>query len=125
VSKIKGQENHRRTEIFVDQYSREYLGNVEILTGDPIDLSPYNWKAPLSPDWLRGMLTPPCDDHDIVKMIPQKERNRRGYQVFVDHEAWIEKNHALMEHWKTRLQEIARTGFKGQQLLDVLQEPPI
>lgn len=125
MAKKKGQENQRFTEIFVDQFKREYVANCEKETGDPIDLTPYNWRAPLSPDWLRGMLTPPIDDHDIMKIVPRAERNRKGYQVFIDHEAWIAKNHGLMEHWRTRFEEIARTGFKGQQLLDVLKDPPI
>lgn len=125
MARKKGQENQRYTEIMVDQFRREYVANCDKETGDPIDLTPYNWKAPISPEWLRGMLTPPIDDHDVMKIVPRSERNRKGYQIFIDHESWIAKNHALMEHWRTRFEEIARTGFKGQQLLDVLKDPPV
>lgn len=125
MPKVRAQEN-RFTDIWVDQYGREYLVNCERSTGDPVDMSVHLWKAPLSPAWAIGLFTPPTDDHDIVRLVPRIERSRKGYQVFVDHEAWIRKNATLQLSYDERVASLAKEsgGKVSQELLRYVGAPP-
>lgn len=126
MPKIKGQENQRYTEIFVDAWGREYLANCEMKTGDPIDLKAYNWTAPIEPAWARGLFLPPLDDHDVVTMVPRVQRNKKGFQVLIDHRAWCEKRDNQEAQWKERITTLARESFKGADLMKVMEgEYPI
>lgn len=120
MPKIKGQENQRYTEIFVDEWGREYLANCEMKTGDPIDLKVYNWTAPLEPAWARGLFLPPLDDHDVVTMVPRVQRNKKGFQILIDHRAWVAKRDNQEAQWKERITTLARESFKGADLMKVM-----
>lgn len=123
MTKIKGQENHRYSDFLVDKWGREYSANMDKLTGDPIDFKPYNWTAPIKPDWAQRLFLPPIDDQDIVRMVPQKERNRKGYQVDVDHVAWLSKIDSQHAAWRERIITVAKDGFKGTDLAQIINDP--
>lgn len=124
MPKVKGQENQRYTDIFVDQTGREYLANCEKSTNDPVDLGVYNWKAPLEPAWARNLFLPPTDDRDVVKMVPRVERNRRGFQVFIDYDAWLLKVDTSATARRERMFAIAQESFKGAELLKIMDGHP-
>lgn len=124
MPKIKGQENQRQSDVWVDQYRREYYVNLEIATGDPIDLRPLGWTAPLEPAWARGLLLPPVDDHQVVTLVPRAERSRKGYQIHVDHAAWLGKLYASRQAYTQRLHQIAQNMSGGVNVLEIIQNPP-
>lgn len=123
--KIKGQEENRRYEEFADKHGRLYGANVEITTGDPCEvLKPCGWTAPLLP-WAKGFLIPP-EDPQILKMVPRRERARRGYSIEIDYKVWLEKWDASMERWQKRLRDYALAMTKGQSQVtafELMQNP--
>lgn len=125
MGQVKGQQDKRRGEFFVDQHGREYFANIEIETGDPCEaLRPYQWTAPASPDWARGLLLPPVDDRDVVRMVPQRSRARLKYQVFIDYAAWLQKWDAAYEAWQQKLHDFAKGMTGGINLIDAVNNPP-
>lgn len=123
-SKVKGQEEQRRPETFVDQHGREYFANVELKTGDPCEVLQPRFKAPTEPAWFRKMLMPPVDDLAIVKMVPRLQRARKGYQVFIDYDAWLAKTDERDEEWDARLRDLARRMSGGLDVLNIVKNPP-
>lgn len=123
-SQVKGQEEQRRPEAFVDRHGREYFANVELKTGDPCEVLQPRFKAPLEPEWFRKMLIPPVDDHDIVKMVPRLQRAKKGYQIEIDYDAWIMKLQRALDRYQTKLYEGAKTMAKGKDAHDIATNPP-
>lgn len=123
-SQVKGQEENRRPDTFVDQHKREYFAPVDNKTGDPCTTLEPHFKAPLKPDWFRKMLIPPVDDPQIVKMVPRLERARRGYQVFIDYDAWLSKLAQRDEEWDQRLHDLAKGMSGGMEVVKLVENPP-
>jgi hypothetical protein len=123
VAKKKGQEHHRRPDYMIDLHGREYFANIEIESGDPIDLVPHQWTAPTAPHWARGLFLPPIGDSAVVKIVPLMERNRRGYQIDIDYAAWEQKvgarNAQRTEQLRTMVQNMT-----GVNPIEVLERPP-
>lgn len=113
-------------EQFVDKHGRLYEANVEISTGDPCEiLRPVGWTAPAGPDWFRGTLTPPLDDHEIVKMVPRLHRARKGYQIEIIYERWLQKWDDADEAYQRKLADYAKGMTKGRvDLLEWMKNPP-
>src|SRR5881409_1401445 len=108
---VRGQEEQRRVETFLDQHGREYVANVEVKTGDPCDvLRPIDWKAPIAPDWFAGLLTPP---EPFRKMVPRHLRARKRYQIEIDYVAWLAQWDERMEGWQKRVHDLARGMSSG------------
>ena len=123
MAKPKGQEDKRRPDIFVDLHGREYFANVEIESGDPIDLTPHQWTAPTAPHWARGLFTPPIGDHDVVTIVPRMERNRKGYQVHIDYARWEQKIVTRNEQRMEQLRNIVQ-NMPNVNVPEVLENPP-
>jgi hypothetical protein len=123
VPKPKGQDEKRQPDYFIDRHGREYFANIEIATGDPIDLVPHQWTAPTAPHWARGLFVPPIDDPEVVKVVPRMERNRKGYQIDIDYERWEQKvvarNEQRMEQLRTVVQNQPNVN-----IAETLQNPP-
>lgn len=123
MPKAKGQEDKRRPDFFIDRHGREYFANIEIESGDPLDLTPYNWAAPVSPPWARALLNPPLDDRDVVTIVPRMQRARKGYQVEIDYDRWeqkiVERNAQRMEQLRTVVQNMPNVNVP-----EVLKNPP-
>ena len=121
-----GQEKQRRYEEFRDQHGRIYGANVEIKTGDPCEtLRAIGWRAPSAPDWAKGILMPPVDDHEIVRMVPARIRARKGYQVEINYVRWLQKWDDALEAYQRKLHDFAKGMTKGSgQMLELIKDPP-
>jgi hypothetical protein len=91
----KDQADNRMYETFRDQHGRFWGANIEINTGDPCEVLRPQFLAPITPEWARGILTPP---EDVVEMVPRSRRAQLGYSVFVNYQKWLIK-------WDTRYLE--------------------
>lgn len=120
MAKDKGQENQRYRDIFLDQHGREYLANCEKSTNDPVDLAVNGWDAPLEPAWARKLFLPPIDDVSVVKMVAQRERNRKRYQIQIDYRAWLTKIDERTAARADLIMTIAQDSFKGAELLKIM-----
>ena len=120
---VKGQEQGRRVETFLDQHGREYRSEVEIKTGYPTVLEPL-FKAPLSPDWMRKMLTPPVDDRNIVKVVNPKDRARMKCQIWIDYDAWLADNDKHFDRRQEKLFVGAKAMAKGKDAQQFVDNPP-
>lgn len=121
-----GQETQRRYEFFRDKHGRIYGANVGIKTGDPVEvLRADGWAAPLNPDWYRRKLMPPVDDFEIVKMVPARERARRGYQVEINYTRWLQKWDDANQALQRKLHDIAQgmTRSSGN-MVELINNPP-
>jgi hypothetical protein len=123
---IKAQQEGRRLEQFADKFGRVYEANVEITTGDPCEaLRPVGWSAPAGPHWFRGMLNPPIDDHEVVKMVPRLLRARKGYQIEIDHARWLQKYDEADEAFAKKIADYAQGMTKGRaDMIAWIQNPP-
>jgi hypothetical protein len=123
---IKGQEEGRRLEQFTDKFGRVYEANIEISTGDPCEnLRPVGWTAPAGPEWCRGMLIPPLDDREVVRMVPRLQRARKGYQVEIDFARWLQKWDDADEAFQKKLADFAHGMAKGSTMvLQLIENPP-
>lgn len=123
-AQVKGQEEQRRPEMFVDRFGREYFANVELKTGDPCEVLQARFRAPITPEWARKMLLPPVDDHDIVKMVPRLQRAKKGYQVEIDFDRWLMKWDAANETRQRKLYDGAKAMAKGRDAHEIAKDPP-
>jgi hypothetical protein len=117
-----GQETKRRYEEFRDQHGRIWRANIEIKTGDPCEnLQPSGWTAPIGPDWFVGKMIPP---EDVVKMVPARMRARRGYQVQIDYDLWMQKVEERRVDYQTKIAQIAEGMTKGSgRTLELIENP--
>lgn len=120
--KLKGQENQRRPEIWVDQHKRQYFVNLDILSGDPIDINRKGWRAPVNPVWAKGLFMPPLGDSEIVKLMPQRERHLKGYQLFIDYDVWLQKIDKAESTRRSRIASIA-ADLSGGNALKLVANP--
>lgn len=123
MAKAKGQDDKRRPDILVDSHGREYFANIEIESGDPIDLTPFQWTAPTAPHWARGLFLPPIGDPEIVRIVPRMERNRRGYQIEIDYLRWEQKTVARNEQRMEHLRNIV-ANMPNVNVVETLEHPP-
>lgn len=123
-SKVKGQEEQRRPETYIDQHGREYFATVDMKTGDPCTTLQPMFKAPTNPTWFRKMLVPPVDDAKVVKLVPRLQRARKGYQVFIDYDAWDSILSEREEEWNARLHDLAKGMSGGMEVLRIVENPP-
>lgn len=121
-----GQEKQRRYEEFRDQHGRIYSANVDIKSGMPCEvLRPLGWKAPMAPDWYAGKLIPPTDDYEIVRMVPVRERARRGYQIEIDYRRWLQKWDDAHSALQRKIHDFAQGMTKSSGImLELIANPP-
>lgn len=121
-AQVKGQEEKRRVEHFVDQHGREYVANVEKETGDPCEALKPLFTAPLGPDWFTGKLVPP---EKYRKMVPMNLRGRKGYQVEVDYVQWLQDLEERKTMFEQKLHDFARGAAKGGADIEkIVNDPP-
>lgn len=124
MAKQKGQDAKRRRTFFKDQHGRKYFANVEIETGDPLDLAAYAWTAPLAPHWARGRFLPPIGDPEVVRVIPDDQRADFGCDVFIDYAKWEEKQHARNRQREDQMREMVRgMAGNGADITGMLENP--
>lgn len=123
-AQVKGQEEQRRPEMFVDRHGREYFANVELKTGDPCEVLQPRFRSPIAPEWARKMLLPPVDDHEVVKMVPRLQRAKKGYQVEIDYDRWLAKWDRANEGRQRKLYEGAKAMAKGRDAHEIATNPP-
>jgi hypothetical protein len=122
MSQVKGQEEKRRVEYFVDQHGREYVANVEKETGDPCEVLRALFQAPLGPNWFAGRLTPPAA---YVKMVPIHERARRRHSVFVDYDKWLMDIDERNDAFEQKMFDFVRAATQGAgNIVEVVKNPP-
>lgn len=121
-----GQDKKRAWEEFTDKHGRLYGANIEIKTGMPCEvLRPVAWKAPTTPDWVAGILVPPCDDYEIVKVVPRALRARRGYQIEINYVRWLQKWDEAEEALLKKIHDFAKGMTKSSGLmLELINNPP-
>lgn len=119
---VKGQEESRRVDHFIDQHGREYVSNVEKETGDPCTTLVALYTAPLGPDWFTGQLVP---HEKYRKMVPQHLRARKRYQVEIDYAQWLADLDVRDEEWRQKLHDFARGAAKGgADIVAIVSDPP-
>lgn len=116
MPRLKGQHNQRRPEIWLDQHKRQYFINLDIISGDPIDINRRGWRAPRAPSWAKGLFMPPIGDKEVVKLVPQSQRHLKGYQLFIDYDAWLRKVDKAEETRRQRIASIAADLGSGKAL---------
>ncbi len=122
---IDGQEKQRRLEEFADKHGRLYEANIEIKTGDPCEALRPKFTAPTGPDWFRNQLTPPCDDLEIVRMVPRLYRARKGYQIEVDYTRWLQKWDDAEDALLRKMQAFANGMAGGHgNVIEMMRNPP-
>ena len=119
---VKGQEEQRRVETFLDQHGREYVANVEIKTGDPCEvLRPIGWNAPQAPSWFAGQLMPPeC----YLKLVPRMLRARKGYQIEIDYTRWLTDLDTRDEEYRQKKYDLVRGMAGGADVSALAENPP-
>lgn len=123
-SQVKGQQEQRRPEEYIDQHGRVYFAVVDMKTGDPCTTLQPLFKAPTNPVWFRKMLTPPVDEAKVVKLVPRLLRARKGYQVFIDYDAWDAILAQREEEWNARLHDLAKGMSGGLETIKIVENPP-
>jgi hypothetical protein len=123
VPQVKGQQDKRRYEFFIDQHGREYGANIEIDTGDPCEtLKAHGWTAPAAPHWAKGILMPP---ENCLKLVPAKQRARRGYQIEVDYDKWLVMWDEAKERYDAKVHDFARGMTNGtSNIIELVNDPP-
>lgn len=124
MAKAKGQDAKRRRTFMRDQHGRKYFANIEIETGDPLDLAPHNWTAPKGPHWARGLFLPPIGDPEVVKVIPDHQRADAGCDVFIDYARWEEKQHHRNQQRDEDLRQIIQgMAGTGADVIGTIERP--
>lgn len=120
---IRQQQDERMYMEFKDKHNRLYHTQIEKKTGEPCQaLRPIDWTAPRNPPWMKGLLLPP-EDLDIMTMVPQAARTRKGYQVEIRYDVWLEKWDSRNEDWDKKLADFARGMTKSQNPVELLRNP--
>lgn len=121
-AQVKGQEESRRAEHFIDQHGREYVANVEKETGDPCDVLVPLYTAPLGPDWFAGQLIPPAK---YRQMVPHHLRARKRYQVEINYVQWLQDLDDRQHDFEQKLHDFARGAAKGgADIQKIVSDPP-
>lgn len=121
-SKVKGQEEGRRVEYFIDQHGREYVANVEISTGHPCESLRPMFLAPLGPDWFTGMLVPP---QKYLTMVGARDRARRGHNVEINYVQWLQDIDTRTDEFEQKLHDFVRAATQGAgNVVEAAKNPP-
>lgn len=124
MAKAKGQDAKRRRTFMKDQHGRKYFANIEIETGDPLDLAPHGWTAPRNPAWAKKLFIPPIGDPEVVRVVPDDQRADTGCDVFIDYAKWEEKILARNAQRTEQLRAIVQTMQGVGDVVATLQNPP-